>query len=196
MEENLLPPRDLKFSSARTEMYAVFSHPALLHSFFLPSSKTKHIRIHLQLFSMFRHKSPIPGICKNRTAALMYFVDHICTFFLRLRKVEVCLRPFLRHTIHDVSCGRNPRIGMQRFPVCSVNVQFQVHRFLLPLFHCSTQENPCHFSVRIPLLPEPALSSKFILKDKHSANEFRFFFKNIPPLSLIKRTFPYLIIFP
>uniref|UniRef100_UPI004025C87D IS3 family transposase n=1 Tax=Acetatifactor sp. TaxID=1872090 RepID=UPI004025C87D len=33
---------------------------------------------------------------------------------------------------------------MQRFPVCSVHVQFQVHRFLLPLFHCSTQGNSCH----------------------------------------------------
>ena len=31
-----------------------------------------------------------------------------------------------------------------RFPVCSVNVQFQVHRFLLPLFYCSTQGNPSH----------------------------------------------------
>lgn len=64
MEENLLPPRDLKFSSARTEMYAVFSHPALLHSFFLPSGKTKHVRMQPQLFPMLRHKFPIPGICK------------------------------------------------------------------------------------------------------------------------------------
>ena len=31
-----------------------------------------------------------------------------------------------------------------RFPVCSVNVQFQVHRFLLPLFYCSTQGNSSH----------------------------------------------------
>ena len=149
-----------------------------------------------QLFPMLRHKSPALRICKDRTPAVMYLADCICTFLLCLWKVEVCLRPFLRHTIHDVSCGRNPRIGMQRFPVCSVNVQFQIHRFLLPLFYCSTQGNSCHFPVRIPLLPKPALPSKFIPKDKHSANEFRCFFKNIPPLSLIKRTFPYLIVFP
>ena len=31
-----------------------------------------------------------------------------------------------------------------RCPVCSVNVQFQVHRFLLPLFYCSTQGNSSH----------------------------------------------------
>ena len=93
---------------------------------------------------MLRHKFPTLRICKDRTPAVMYLTDCICAFLLCLWKVEVCLRPFLRHTIHDVSCGRNPRIGMQRFPVCSVNVQFQVHRFLLPLFHCSTQGNSCH----------------------------------------------------
>jgi len=156
MEENLLPPRDLKFSSARTEMYAVFSHPALLHSFFLPSGKTKHVRMQPQLFPMLRHKFPTLRICKDRTPAIMYLADCICTFLLCLWKVEVCLRSFLRHTIHDVSCGRNPRIGMQRFPVCSVNVQFQVHN---SPSRCSTvprRETPaitncCNMSVLVTL---------------------------------------------
>lgn len=67
---------------------------------------------------------------------------------------------------------------------------FQVHRFLLPLFHCSTQGNSCHFPVRIPLLPKPALPSKFIPKDKHSANEVRLFFQKYTASVPDKKNFP------